>query len=319
MADRKMIIRLEQLNPTAGDIKGNKSLILEALKNAEKAGTDLLILPEMCLTGYPVLDLLEIKSFKKICYKANSDIIAATGGTALLFGSITKNKSSYGRKIYNSALLARNGKLLGITHKTLLPTYDVFDDLRYFEPNDAYDCLELDGIKLGVTICEDIWYNENEVQYHEYEINPALELKKAGADAIINISASPYTNNKHDNREKMLRNHASKLDLPVFYCNQVGSHTDIIFDGDSMAISSKADVVARAGAFHPSYTDIEWKPSENILNSVLEKNVNSRYPESREKRQFNAIKLGLRDYMQKTGAAESVVVGLSGGIDSALV
>lgn len=319
LADRNMIIRIEQLNPTAGDIKGNKSLILEALKNAEKSGTDLLILPEMCLTGYPVQDLLEMKSFKKICYKTNSEIISATGGTALLFGSITKNKSSYGRKIYNSALLARNGKLLGITNKTLLPTYDVFDDLRYFEPNETFECLELDGIKLGVTICEDIWYNENEVQYHKYEINPALELKKAGADLIINISASPYTNKKHDNREKMLKKHASKLHLPVFYCNQVGSHTDIIFDGDSMAVSSKAEVVARAGAFHPSYTDVEWKPAENILKLVSEKNINSRYPESREKRQFEAIKLGLRDYMQKTGAAESVVVGLSGGIDSALV
>ena len=179
-----MKIRLQQLNPVIGDFEGNKSLILQALQSAEQAGIDLLILPEMCVTGYPAQDLLEVESFRQACYKVNKDLIDKTGNTALLFGSITPNDGDYGRKMYNSAILARNGNMLGVTHKTLLPTYDIFDDLRYFEPNREFQCIEFNGFKLGVTICEDIWYNENEVQYHTYETDPALELKKAGADVL---------------------------------------------------------------------------------------------------------------------------------------
>lgn len=313
-----MKIRIEQLNPTIGDLDGNKSLILSALEKAEKAGVDLLILPEMTLTGYPTQDLLEERGFRERCYQLNDEIVASTQSTALLFGSITPSRKKFGRKMFNSALLARNGDLLGTVHKTLLPTYDIFDDLRYFEPNDEFSCLELDGIKLGVTICEDIWYNENEVQYHTYEVNPAEELKKAGADVIINVSASPYTNSKHQNREKMLQNHTRKLNLPLLYSNQVGAHTNIIFDGDSMAIDSGGNVIARTEPFEPSFTDVlldevsgEVTPLDQSAGSVI-------YPGLKAERQFSAIRLGLRDYIRKTGVTENVVFGLSGGIDSAV-
>jgi len=313
-----MKIRIEQLNPTIGDLDGNKSLILSALEKAENAGVDLLILPEMTLTGYPTQDLLEERGFRERCYQLNDEIVASTQSTALLFGSITPSRKKFGRKMFNSALLARNGDLLGTVHKTLLPTYDIFDDLRYFEPNDEFSCLELDGIKLGVTICEDIWYNENEVQYHTYEVNPAEELKKAGADVIINVSASPYTNSKHQNREKMLQNHTRKLNLPLLYSNQVGAHTNIIFDGDSMAIDSGGNVIARTEPFEPSFTDVlldevsgEVTPLDQSAGSVI-------YPGLKAERQFSAIRLGLRDYIRKTGVTENVVFGLSGGIDSAV-
>ena len=277
---------------------------------------DLLILPEMVLSGYPVQDLLEKEAFRNLCYKNNRNIIENTGNTALLFGTITPNEG-LGRKAFNSALLAKNGKLLGVTHKTLLPTYDVFDDFRYFEPNKTFSCLTLDGVNLGVTICEDIWYNENEVQYHTYDLDPAGEMKKAGADCIINISASPYTKSKHESRMAMLKNHAKKLGLPVFYSNQVGAHTDIIFDGDSAVINSEAEIVAGTDPFKPSYTDIEFyavtKEVSVVNNSGLKK-----YPGKIE-RQFRAIELGLKDYVEKTGFTDNVVLGLSGGIDSALV
>lgn len=313
-----MKIRLYQLNPTVGDIERNKRNILSALKQAETDGIDLLILPEMTLTGYPVQDLLEKPAFREACYRANSEIIDQAGNTALLFGSITSNAKGTGRKMFNSAILAKESEQVGVAHKTLLPTYDVFDDLRYFEPNTVFECLELDGIKLGVTICEDIWYNENEVQYHIYETDPAAELVKNGAQVVINISASPYTNTKHENRVGMLSNHAENLGVPVLYCNQIGAHTDIIFEGDSMAISPDRTVVANTEAFEVSSTDILLDEKSNQIKKISER-PNFTYPESTDERNFLAIKRGLYDYFDKTGAGKKVVLGLSGGIDSALV
>lgn len=313
-----MRIRLEQLNPIIGDLKGNTELILKSLKNAETDGIELLILPELAVTGYPPQDLLENGSFREACYRYNQKIIQSTSGTGLLFGSITPNENGLGRKMYNSALLAHRGELTGLVHKTLLPTYDVFDDFRYFEPNKEFTCLNYQGMKLGVTICEDIWYNENEVQYHTYETDPAKELKSLGADVIINISASPYTKSKHENRESMLQNHARKLKVPVLYSNQAGSHTDIIFDGDTMAISSEAEVIATTKPFTHSFTDVIWNPSKKEIDPADNQKKHD-YPIKGPERQFEAIKLGLRDYFEKTGVTKKTVLGLSGGIDSALV
>lgn len=312
-----MKVRIEQLNPIAGDIKGNKELILNSLKKAEEDGIELLILPEMVVTAYPVQDLLENELFRLTCYRTNEEIITKTGPTALLFGSITSNPGT-GRKMYNSALLAKNGSLVSSVHKSLLPTYDVFDDLRYFEPNTSFSCMELDGVKLGVTICEDIWYNENEVQYHTYATDPAMELKKLGARAIINISASPFTNKKHENRVQMLRNHVKRLGIPLFYSNQTGSHTDIIFDGDSMVINAGAEVIAGVSPFVPGFADVYWDPDTNSMTAVSEL-YSDTYPGPGPARQFEAIKCGLSDYLNKTGFTQKVVVGLSGGVDSALV
>jgi NAD+ synthetase len=311
-----MKIRLHQLNPTIGDLNGNKSLILAALKDAGKDGVDLLILPEMCVTGYPVQDLLERPSFREAVYKVNKELVSSSGKTALLFGSLTPNKSGTGRKMFNSALLAKDGNEIGRVHKTLLPTYDVFDDLRYFEPNSVFNCLELNGVKLGVTICEDIWYNENEVQYHHYDIDPARVLAEKNADIIINISASPFTHTKHENRVHMLGKHASELNLPVLYCNQVGAHTEIVFEGDSMAVDNTGKVAGSTRAFESSFADIQFTPEDGSLNNLSDRGW---YPGSGNERYFNAIKLGLKDYIDKTGATDNVILGLSGGIDSALV
>lgn len=313
-----MKIRLEQLNPTIGDIKGNREIILEALKKAESDKIDLLILPEMVTTGYPPLDLLESEYFRRYCFESNDTIIADTNKTAILFGTVTPNKDKTGRKLYNTAILAAEGKEIGYVNKTLLPTYDIFDDLRYFEPNKTFKCIEYKGVKLGVTICEDIWYNENEFQYHTYDVDPAEVLKNRGADLIVNVSASPFTTSKHENRMGMLQNHARKLKLPVLYSNQVGSHTEIIFDGDTVAISSDAEVISTTEAFQVSHTDVLWDEKIRDIKPSDDQN-NFDYPLNRSERQFKAISHGLKDYFRKSELEPNVVLGLSGGIDSAVV
>ncbi|MEX2600982.1 MAG: NAD+ synthase [Balneolaceae bacterium] len=310
-----MKVRIEQMNPVIGRIDGNVELILEVVARAESDGIDLLILPELVVCGYPPQDLLEKESFREYCYRANEKIIDATGTTALLFGTITSNPARLGRKMFNSAILARGGKKLDQVNKTLLPTYDIFDDLRYFEPNRRFDCMVLDGVKLGVTICEDIWYNENEVQYHHYDVNPAEELKELGAQVIINISASPYTKSKHEHRLEMLRSHAKRFGLPLFYCNQTGAQTEVIFDGDSCLLSNRGDLVAMAEPFEPGTVDLEWEPDSGRVKAAQTVVLPAA---GRHARILGAIRLGLRDYLAKTGISEKVLLGLSGGIDSAL-
>lgn len=313
-----MRIRLQQLNPIIGDIKVNTEAVIGALEEAGESDVDLLILPELVVCGYPPMDLLERASFREAIYRANERIVSATSGgaAALLFGSVRDNPSEFGRKCFNAALLAEGGGLKGEVYKTLLPTYDVFDDLRYFEPNSEFRCTEFKGIKLGITICEDIWYNENDIQYHTYEVNPARELVDQGAEAIINISGSPFTRTKPENRLQMLRHHAERLNVPIFYANQVGANTELVFDGDSMVLDSAGEVVARCPLFEEAFVDVEWKPKqgepERVAGSVAGVPAG---PEGI----FKALVKGLSDYLAKTGISEKVILGLSGGIDSALV
>ncbi len=310
-----MLIRLEQLNPTIGDIEGNLTLIENTMAEAESDKVDLLVLPELVVCGYSPMDLIERQFFLDTVYQANDRIKTKSGTTAVLFGSITPNTNSTGRSCFNSALLVQNGERLAEIHKTLLPTYDVYDELRYFEPNDSFECVEFNGVKIGVTICEDIWHNF-ELPYITYEVNPAEELAQKGVQAIFNLSASPYTKEKPRKRQEMLQQHARRLELPIFYANQVGGNTELVSDGDSMAIDSDTKVVARAPLFEEAHIDLDWKPEAETL-----KNVGGNIAEVPKKMEqiFKALKLGLRDYVDKTGVADSILLGLSGGIDSALV
>lgn len=307
-----MDIRLAQLNPTIGDIEGNLSLILETIDKAESENVDLLVLSELVVCGYPPMDLIEREAFRDAVYKANEKIAAASGSTAVLFGTLTPN-DSLGRKCYNSALLVQNGEVTSEVHKTLLPTYDVYDELRYFERDDSFECVEFQGKKIGITVCEDIWHNF-ELSYLSYDANPAKELVDRGAEAILNLSASPYSKNKPTERQKMLQGHARELGIPIFYVNQVGGNTELVSDGDSMAISSEAEVVGRAPLFTEASIDLKWD-EEGVKNTGLDP---AEVP-SKIEQMFRTLKLGLTDYLQKTGVADKVVLGLSGGIDSALV
>ena len=312
-----MNIRLAQLNPTIGDLSGNKSIILDAIQEAVNDQIDLLILPELIVIGYPPLDLLEREVFREMCYQINQEVIGATAGLTVIFGSITQNHG-LGRKIFNSAIIAQNGKEVTRVHKALLPTYDVFDDLRYFEPGTEFEPILIDGFPFGITVCEDIWFNDNEINYHTYKVNPAEILAKKGAKAIINVSASPFTKTKPISRVGMLQKHANELDLPLFYVNQVGANTELIFDGDSLALNKDGEIISRAERFASTFIDITFDTSRDEVHQVGGTSSRLDVPDRIES-MFNGLVLGVRDYLRKSKAAKKVILGLSGGIDSALV
>ena len=311
-----MKIRVAQLNPIVGDIDGNKRKIINAMRLAENDEMDILIVPELCLLGYPPMDLLERTTFREYVYKTNEEIISETGETALIFGTITANRSETGRKMYNAALMAHQGKLLAEVHKTLLPTYDVFDEYRYFEPNVDFSPVRFKGVSFGITVCEDIWNHQNEYQYHLYSIAPAKKLKEAGAQVLVNISASPFTKRKPDLRFQMLQGHVRDLKIPIFYANQVGANTELVFDGDSTILNAQGQLCERASLFEEDYVDASLNEDTKEIESITERK-GSGY--GSEELLFRAVTLGLRDYVNKLKIAKKVIVGLSGGIDSTLV
>ncbi|MEQ9280212.1 MAG: NAD+ synthase [Balneola sp.] len=310
-------IRLAQLNPTIGDLLGNKKLVSEAIRQASEDGIDILILPELIVCGYPPLDLLERSVFRESCYQINRELIESTGNTAVIFGSISENQE-VGRKLFNSAIVAQYGKEIARVHKALLPTYDVFDDLRYFEPGTKFEPVSINGTSYGITVCEDIWFNDNEINYHTYSVNPAEVLANKGAQAIINISASPFTKTKPISRVGMLQKHSDELDIPLFYVNQVGANTELIFDGDSLALNKDGEIKSRAKRFATTNIDIDFDLSTQKVEGIGSTSSRLDVPERIES-MFNGLVLGLQDYLRKSKAAEKVILGLSGGIDSALV
>jgi len=311
-----MKIRVQQLNVIVGDIKNNAETVIQALNDADKEGADLLVLPELVVCGYPPMDLLERKAFLLEVYQQNERIVRATGSTGLLFGTIRANKSGRGRPIFNSALLAHEGAIVDEIHKTLLPTYDVFDEFRYFEPNKAVHVTEWAGRKWGITICEDIWNNQNEYNYHTYSDEPAQALKADGAEVLVNISASPFTKYKPELRQDMLGRYAQRFELPIIYCNQVGANTELIFDGASTVVDARGNTVMKMASFQEDSAIIHWQGSS--LEAFPESGPAVKRIPDMEERLFQALVLGLRDYVGKSGMPDRAVIGLSGGIDSAL-
>ena len=313
-----MNIRLQQINPTIGDLQGNKALIISAIEDAEQDGVDILLLPELVVCGYPPMDLIERKIFREMCYQINEDVIQATKNTAVVFGSITDNETGVGRVCFNSAIVAQHGTRISKVHKALLPTYDVFDDLRYFEPGIDFEPVMINGTSFGITVCEDIWFNDNEIQYHTYSTNPAEILSKKGAQAIINISASPFTKRKPVTRVSMLQKHANELGLPLFYVNQVGANTELIFDGDSLALDKTGFIVTRDERFKSTFVDVDYNPKTQTLDAGKFAECERSIPNPLET-MFHALVLGVKDYLAKSKLGNKVILGLSGGIDSALV
>ncbi len=318
MSEKELHIRLEQLNPTIGDLVGNRDLILDSICKAEEDGIDLLILPELALCGYPPMDLIEREVFRNLCYKMNAEIVAASKTCTVIFGSLTPNESGIGRNCFNTAIVAAEGSVQAQVHKALLPTYDVFDDLRYFEPGDTFDPVMIKGVPFGVTVCEDIWFNDNEIQYHTYSVNPAAVLARKGARAIINISASPFTKRKPVSRVGMLQKHARELNLPLFYVNQVGANTELIFDGDSLALAPDGYIVTRDERFVSTFVDVNYQPDQQKLQAGKYADCERSAPNPIET-MYQALVLGVRDYLRKSKLGDKVILGLSGGIDSALV
>ena len=302
-----MKVALAQINSTVGDFAGNEEKILAAYRRGVEAGAQIVLCPELSVTGYPPRDLLLKKSF----IARNLDVVArlaiATGKTGLMVGYVGRHEVQPGREVNNSVALLQNGKILTTRTKTLLPTYDVFDEDRYFEPATENLPADFAGEKIGLTICEDIWNDEDFWTVRRYQHNPPVELAEAGAKIIFNISASPWTLGKNKTRFEMLRSIARKTGKPVVFCNQVGGNDELIFDGESLVFNANGDLVAQG----------KWFDEDFIVADTNSKTAIEPIQLGPEEAVYQALVLGLRDYFYKCGF-KSAVLGLSGGIDSAV-
>src|SRR3954453_14567576 len=302
-------IALLQINPTAGDIGGNSALIIDGVKRASEQGADLVVTPELALMGYLPRDLLMSRGFvRKSCEELGRIARELKDSPPVLVGVATPNPAEMGRPLFNSAVLLQGGSVGQAFHKTLLPTYDVFDEDRYFEPAAEPGVLELDGWKLGISICEDVWNDRDFWQRRRYHHDPIEVLTHKGAQAIINLSASPFTVEKQALRERMLSQMARKYGLPLMIVNQVGGNDDLIFDGRSAAFDETGRLFCRARGFADDLAMVDLDARSGTIAD------DDFTPEAEI---WNALVLGVRDYARKT-RFRKVLLGLSGGIDSAL-
>jgi NAD+ synthetase len=302
-----MKVALAQINTTVGDLAGNEAKILAAYQRGTEARVDLVVLPELSVCGYPPRDLLHKRNFLPANWAVLQRLAKATGTTGLLVGYAGTNDKRPGREATNSAALLQHGGIVAIRHKTLLPTYDVFDEDRYFEPATENHPVEFNGEKIGLTICEDVWNDEDFWRDRRYRKNPAVELAAAGAMILFNISASPWHLGKNRTRHDMLANLAAKTRCPLLYCNLAGGNDELIFDGSSLVFTGTGQLAAEGGLFCEDFLVVDTAQPGAIGPQVM----------ADEERIYRALTLGLRDYLHKCGF-KSAVLGLSGGIDSAL-
>ncbi len=314
-----MKIALAQLNLTVGDLAGNAEKILAAYRRGADAGAEIVVCPELAITGYPPRDLLLRKDFAAKNLETLNRIAAATGKTGLLVGFVGENAKRPGRDVTNSVALLQHGKIIATRSKTLLPTYDVFDEDRYFQPGETNAPVEFNGQKIGLTICEDIWNDDDFWPERRYRSNPPVDLADAGAEIIFNLSASPWYLGKNQTRHEMLRSIAVKTKRPVVFCNQVGGNDELIFDGGSLVFNASGELIAQGKLFEEDLIVAETQTGRADLpvGQDARQRVPTKLPTD-EELVYKALVLGVRDYMHKCGF-KSAVLGLSGGIDSALV
>lgn len=304
-----MKIALCQMNPIIGNLEYNKSKIIEGYKHGVEANADIVIFPELSLVGYPPQDLVEKKEFRDAVSKVANDVATVTGRTALLFGAITEDDDLIGTDIHNSAILCFDGKIQFIQHKTLIPNYDVFDEMRYFDPSKEVNVFEFKGEKLGISICEDIWNDADYWYRRRYTRDPVKELLEKGATILINISASPYAYGKREDRRKMLSVLTGQERIPLAYVCCVGAQTELIFDGASMCFGKNGELVKLGKSYEEDFILFDTKDSYSNIGSS---------EKSFEEEVLSALIFGVRDYCLKLGF-NKLLVGLSGGIDSAIV
>lgn len=302
-----MRIALAQINTTVGDIRGNRDRVLAEMDNACRLGADLVLFPELTLTGYPPRDMLGIHGFVDANLAALRDVALRSGRTGAVVGFVDRNMFGEGREFHNAAALVAEGRTLGVVHKTLLPTYDVFDEDRYFEKSREIRVIPFCGRKVGITVCEDAWNAEDFWPRPLYASDPVRSLVEAGANLLVNISASPFEMNKPGFRCKMLLEHVKRHLVPMLYLNLVGGNDDLIFDGNSLAIGNRGNLIAQAGSFR-----------EDLLLVDPDSSSDQPYREGESVQDLmEALVLGTYDYARKCGF-RSAVLGLSGGIDSAV-
>ena len=307
-----MKIGLLQLNSTVGDFAANRQKLAAGCEKARALGAEFVIAPELFLCGYPPRDLLLRADFVQASLAALAETAQDIGPVPLCVGCVGENSERPGRALRNSAAVLQNGKIIWRAHKSLLPTYDVFDEDRYFEPAKSAAPFEFHGRKLGITICEDIWNDEDFWPERLYRRDPVKELIAQGAEIILNLSASPWHDGKERTRLAMLQRVARDERVPLAQVNLVGANDELIFDGHSVALDARGEVIAIGKGF-----------AEEILVAELDESGKRKVESGnefppREEQLFAALSLGIRDYVHKCGF-KSVMVGLSGGIDSALV
>lgn len=305
-----MKIALAQLNYHIGNFETNTKKIIDHIQLAKAKGADLVVFAELAICGYPPRDYLEFDEFISLCENAAQEIASHCVDIACIVGLPIKNDILQGKDLFNAAYFIEDGLVKSIAKKALLPTYDVFDEYRYFEPATSFKCIDFKGKKIALTICEDLWnINDNPL----YVSNPMDELIKEQPDVMINIAASPFSYTHDDERIQVLADNARKYNLPVFYVNQVGAQTEIIFDGGSLVFDAEGEMKAEMKYFEEDLQVFDLAEVENVRN---------KYPKPLRltdiEQIHDALILGIKDYFNKSGFKKAVL-GLSGGIDSAVV
>ena len=303
-----MKIALAQFNPTIGDFEGNSARILTLARQAQAGGADLAVFSELCVCGYPPQDLIDRPTFTQRNQEALVRLAQVVPIPSLV-GYVGKAQDDTGKPVANCAALIGGGKILFDQHKMLLPTYDVFDESRYFQPGNTQQVFRLGQEQLGITVCEDCWNNENFWAQRLYKRDPVAELVEKGSTLLLNISSSPYTIDKPALRLDMLRAIANAAARPVVYVNQVGGNDSLIFDGSSVAITPDGRVAAQAKSFEEDLVLFDHGNGSGDIRPPPEEELEAAY---------RALVIGTRDYVRKCGFRK-VVVGVSGGVDSALV
>ena len=315
-----MKIGLLQLNSTVGNFAANRQKLLAGYETAVALGAEFVLAPELFLCGYPPRDLLQRGDFIDANLAALAETAKNIGAAPLCVGYVDRNPEKPGRALRNSAAILQNGAIIWRMHKSLLPTYDVFDEDRYFEPAATVAPFQFNGHPLGITICEDIWNDEDFWPERIYRRDPVRELISQGAEIILNISASPWHDGKERTRLEMLQRVARDEQIPLAQVNLVGANDELIFDGHSVALDSRGEIVARGKGFAEEILVVDLETSRRRRGPAemeTERPGGGDFPE-REEQIFSALSLGIRDYVHKCGF-KSVILGLSGGIDSALV
>jgi len=302
-----MKLALAQINPTVGDITGNARLIRQWVTRAKTQGADMVIFSELCITGYPPRDLVEHSRFVQKNKEAVQELAQQIRDIAAIVGFVDHNPLPYGNKLCNAAAVLQGGKIKDVRFKSLLPTYDVFDESRNFAPAKENTPLAFSSKKLGLTICEDMWNDARFWPRRSYALDPIKKLAAEGVDFFINISSSPFHRRKTGLRLDVIRSHIRQHHRPFFFVNQVGGNDELIFDGNSLAVDAQGHVIAQAKSFREDLV---------LVDSQAEGNLGWREIDDIEEIR-DALILGLRDYARKCGF-KRVVLGLSGGIDSAV-
>ncbi|MBX7226107.1 MAG: NAD+ synthase [Chitinophagales bacterium] len=301
-----MKIALAQINPFIGDFEGNFLKICEGIDKAFALSADLVVFPELSVCGYPTRDFLDYKHFTKASL-AIVDRVAAYGKDklAVIVGSPSFNPAKEGKDLYNTAFLLYQGKIIHTSHKALLPTYDIFDEYRYFEPAHEFSTIDFNGKRLAITVCEDIWNigNENPL----YKVCPMDELIGQQPDIMINLSASPFSYNHAAERIDIAKANAKRYGLPLFYANQVGAQTEVIFDGGSLVVAANGDLIREMPYFEEG---VEVFDTDHLMPQKEQ-------PKEKYQLMHDALVIGIKDYFRKLGFTKAIV-GLSGGVDSAL-